>query len=54
MNEEKQRIHAMDMHDSDYVMTCNTAITSISKTVNNEGNIYISTLMLLEVCSIMK
>ena len=29
-NEAKPIIHAMGMHDSDYVMTCTTAITSIS------------------------
>ena len=29
-NESKQRIFAMDMHDSDYVMTCTTAMPSIS------------------------
>ena len=28
-NNKKQRIHAMYMHDSDCVMICNTAITSI-------------------------
>ena len=29
-NNEKQRIHTMDMHDSDYVMIFNIEITSIS------------------------
>ena len=29
-NEAKQIIHSMDMHDSDYVITCTTEITSIS------------------------
>ena len=28
-NEAKHIIHAMDMHDSDYVITCTTAIPSI-------------------------
>ena len=28
-NEAKQIIHAMDMHDSDYVMTCTTELPSI-------------------------
>ena len=32
-NEAKQRIHAMNMHYSDYVMTWTTAITSISNTL---------------------
>ena len=32
-NESKQRTNATDMHDSKYVMTCNTAITSISNTL---------------------
>ena len=32
-NEAKQRVHIMDMHNSDYVMTFNTAIISISKTL---------------------
>ena len=32
-NEANQIIHAMDMHDSDYVMTCTTAIPSISNTL---------------------
>ena len=33
-NEAKQRIHAMDMHDSEYVMDCNTAIPCISNTLH--------------------
>ena len=32
-NEAKQIIHAMDIHDSDYVMTFATAIPSISNTL---------------------
>ena len=32
-NEAKQIIHAMDMHDSDYVMTCTAEIPSISNTL---------------------
>ena len=32
-NEAKPIIHAMRMHDSDYVMTCTTAINSISNTL---------------------
>ena len=32
-NESKQITNATDMHDSKYVMTCNTAITSISNTL---------------------
>ena len=32
-NESKQAIHAMDTHDSEYVMTCTTAINSISNTL---------------------
>ena len=31
-NEEK-KLNTMDMHDSDYVMTCTSAITSISSTL---------------------
>ena len=34
-NEAKQIINAMYMHDSDYVMNCTTAITSISNTLKN-------------------
>ena len=34
-NEAKQRINAMDMHDSDNVMNCTTVIPSISNTLNN-------------------
>ena len=34
-NNSKQIIHAMDMHDSDYVMICTTEITSISNTLKN-------------------
>ena len=33
VNEAKQRIHAIDMHDSEYVMTFNTEIPSISNTL---------------------
>ena len=33
VNETKQIIHEMDMHDSDYVMTCTTAISFISNTL---------------------
>ena len=32
-NEEKQTIHAMGMHDFDYVITCTTAIPYISNTL---------------------
>ena len=35
VDEAKQRINAMDMHDSDYVIIFTTLITSISKTLNN-------------------
>ena len=31
-NEAKQIIHAMDMHDSDYITTCTMEITSTSNT----------------------
>ena len=34
VNEAKQIIRAMDMHDSDYFMTCSTSIPSISNTHN--------------------
>ena len=34
-NKSKQRIHDIDMHDSDYIMTCTTWITSISNTLKN-------------------
>ena len=33
-NEAKQIINVMDMHDSEYLMTCTTAIPSISNTLN--------------------
>ena len=33
-NEAKQTIHAMYMHDSEYVMDCTTAFTSIPNTFN--------------------
>ena len=32
-NNTKQRIHAMDMNDSEYVMICNTSTLSISNTL---------------------
>ena len=32
-NKAKKIIHAMDMHDSDYVMTCTAAVPSISNTI---------------------
>ena len=32
-NEVKQIIHAIDMHDSEYFMTCTTAISYISNTL---------------------
>ena len=34
-NLEKQRIHAEETHDSDYIMTFNTTINFISNTLNN-------------------
>ena len=33
MNDAKQRIHAVNMHDSDYVMTFTKSIISISNTL---------------------
>ena len=39
----KKYIHDIDMFDSDYVMTCNAAITSVRNTLNN---IYLSTTIL--------
>ena len=33
MNEEKQKVHESDVHDSEYVMTYTTAITSMSNTL---------------------
>ena len=34
-NKAKQTIHAMDIHDSEYVMTCTTKINSISNIFKN-------------------
>ena len=34
VNKSKQIIHAKDMHDSEYVLNCTTAVPSISNTLN--------------------
>ena len=34
VNEARRKIHEMDMHDSDYVMTCTTEILFISNNLN--------------------
>ena len=39
----KQQIHDIDMFDSDFVMTCDSKLTSVSDTLNK---IYLSTTLL--------
>ena len=49
-NKEKQRIHTIDMHDSEYVMDCYTSIRSVGNTIKETGYYVCYRKKVHEVC----